>query len=99
MPDAQTIWSAVLTLVNLVVGGAVVMLRDSLRELQAADAELTTKVQAIEVLVAGEYIRRGEFDRVAERIFSKLDAIERKLDTKVSRADCPVIHAAQETKR
>jgi hypothetical protein len=96
MPDAQTIWSAVLTLVNLIVGAAVVMLRDSLRELQRADADLTTKVQAIEVLVAGQYVTRGDFERLTERLFDRLDAIERKLDTKVSRAECPIIHEARD---
>lgn len=92
MPDTQTVWSAVLTIVNLIVGGAVILLRDSLRELAASDKDLAIKVQGIELLVAGNYVRKDDFNRSMDKIFYKLDAIDEKLDTKMSRVDCPMLH-------
>lgn len=58
---------------------------DSLKDLRIADAELVTKVNSMEVLVAGNYIKREEFERLAEAIFAKLDRIEGKVDKKADR--------------
>ena len=52
---------------------------DSHKELQSADKELAEKVSKMEVLVAGQYITREEFDRGIQRIFEKLDHIEMKI--------------------
>jgi hypothetical protein len=60
-------------------------LRDSLKTLHEADASLTSKVQAIEVLVAGTYVKRDELDRLGQAIFAKLDRIEGKLDGKADK--------------
>jgi len=57
----------------------------AVKDLQRADNELTKRVSEIEVLVAGNYVTRQEFDRVVERLFSKLDSIDRKLDSKVDK--------------
>lgn len=50
------------------------------KDLQKADKELAEKVGEIEVLVAGDYVRRSDFDRTIERLFAKLDHIELKID-------------------
>lgn len=55
-------------------------LYQSMRDLTKADADLSTKVQAIEVLVAGNYIKRVEFDQKIDALFRKLDDIDEKLD-------------------
>ena len=60
-------------------------LRDSLKSLHAADAALTSKVQSIEVLVAGTYVKRDELDKLGQAIFAKLDRIEGKLDGKADK--------------
>lgn len=57
----------------------------ALRELQKADAQLAEKVGAIEVLVVGQYIRRDEFEKMATALFSKLDKIYDRLETKVDK--------------
>jgi len=49
------------------------------KDLQATDKELADKVSKMEVLVAGQYITRQEFDRGIQRIFEKLDHIEAKI--------------------
>jgi len=58
---------------------------ESMKELQTADKELADKVSRIEVLVAGNYVKRDDFERILDRIFSKLDAIEMKIDSKMDK--------------
>lgn len=60
-------------------------LRDSIKSLQQADSSLADKVQAIEVLVAGAYVKRDDLDKLSSAIFTKLDRIETKLDGKMDR--------------
>jgi hypothetical protein len=55
---------------------------DAVKDLQIADKDLADKVGRIEVLVAGEYVKRADFDKVMLRLFEKLDHIEEKIDNK-----------------
>jgi CHASE3 domain sensor protein len=55
---------------------------DSLKELQNADRKINSEMNEIKVLVAGQYVRREEFDRMSQAIFAKLERIEEKLDRK-----------------
>ena len=57
----------------------------AVKDLQRADNELTKRESEIEVLVAGNYVTRHEFDMVVQRLFAKLDSIDRKLDSKVDK--------------
>lgn len=69
-----------------VLGGWVLNnLNASLKALSEADTLLTSKVQAIEVLVAGTYVKRDELDKLGSAIFAKLDRIESKLDGKADK--------------
>lgn len=72
-------------LINLVLGGFIKAMWDSYKELKRTDANLAEKVNQIEVLVAGQYVKREDFDRVANAIFVKLDKISDKLDLKADR--------------
>lgn len=58
---------------------------ESLKDLRDQDAKLAEKVGRIEVLVAGTYVSREEFDRAINRLFDKLDHIELKIDAKADR--------------
>lgn len=57
----------------------------SLNELRRADAKLTEKVQAIEVLVAGNYVTKSDLNTLTEALFKKLDRIENKVDHKMDK--------------
>ena len=61
------------------------VLHDSVRDLQDADKRLADKVSSIEVLVAGNYVKRDDLDKSVEAIFRKLDRIEDKLDGKADK--------------
>ena len=54
----------------------------SLKDLQAADKSLAEKVAGIEVLVAGDYVKKNELHSTVDALFTKLDRIEDKLDRK-----------------
>ena len=70
----------------LLLGGWIMRIMwDSLQGLQRQDRELADKVGKIEVLVAGEYVKKDDFDRVIERLFDKLDHIELKIDNKADK--------------
>ena len=58
------------------------VIHETVRDLQETDKRLADKVAAIEVLVAGAYVKRDDFDKSVEAIFRKLDRIEDKLDGK-----------------
>ena len=64
-------------------------LQDSMMSLQASDERLAAKVQSIEVLVAGQYVKRDDFDKKIDALFAKLDSIDTKLDGKANVSDCP----------
>ena len=85
MLDFQIGFNIAVGLVAFLGGWVMNNLRDSLKSLQKADNELTNKVQAIEVLVAGTYVKRDELDKLGQAIFAKLDRIEGKLDGKADK--------------
>ena len=81
----QTTLNWAFGIINICLGVGLKFFFDSLRDLRKADKELTDKVNKIEVIVAGEYVKREDFDKVASAIFSKLDKISEKLDTKADK--------------
>ena len=83
--DFQVGFDLAIGLVAFLGGWVMKNLSDSLSALQKADNELTNKVQAIEVLVAGTYVKRDELDKLGQAIFAKLDRIEGKLDGKADK--------------
>lgn len=70
---------------NLLLGAALKWVYDAHRDLRKADEKLTEKVNKIEVVVAGEYVKRDDFDKVANVLFAKLDKISEKLDQKADK--------------
>jgi hypothetical protein len=83
--DYQTAFNIVFALSGFLGGWVLNGLRDSLKSLQAVDENLTEKVQAIEVLVAGQYVKREDFTDMSKAIFIKLDKIYDRLDTKADK--------------
>ena len=83
--DTQTAFNIVLSLVAFLGGWVLNSLRDSISSLHKSDTELATKVQSIEVLVAGQYVTRTELEKLGQALFMKLDKIESKLDGKADK--------------
>jgi len=83
--DSQTIINTLTGLVAFLGGVWVKGISDSMKEMKATDAVLAEKVQNIEVLVAGEYVKREELEKLGDALFKKLDRIEGKLDGKADK--------------
>lgn len=82
---AQTAINIAFGLAGVLGGWILRFLHGELRALQDADRDLTVKVQNIEVLVAGEYVKRDQLERMEMALFAKLDRIEEKLDGKADK--------------
>ena len=82
----QTLFNIAVTITGFLGGWWLKVLWDAVKDLQSADKELAEKVGQIEILVAGSYMSRHDFDKIATAIFAKLDKIEDKLDRKVDKA-------------
>jgi hypothetical protein len=57
----------------------------AVKDLQKADKELAEKVGEIEVLVAGRYVTRDEFNNTLAQVFAKLDTIRDMIAMKADR--------------
>jgi len=84
-PDTQTIFNILFALCGALGGYVLRSISENLKELQKADTALAEKVQKIEVLVAGEYVKHADLDKLGEALFKKLDKIDIKLDTKADK--------------
>jgi hypothetical protein len=81
----QTIINWALTGFSALLGFLLNSAWQAVKDLQASDKALVDRVNAIEVLVAGDYVRRTDFERTIEALFAKLDKIEDKLDRKADK--------------
>lgn len=81
----QSIINWALAAVSGLIGFFLHSVWNAVKDLQSADTKLASKVAEIEVLVAGNYVKKEEFDRVVQRLFEKLDSISDKLDHKVDK--------------
>lgn len=78
--DAQTIINVLFAVAGGMGGWILNNLKSSIDALQKADTILADKVQHIEVLVAGTYVKRDDMDKLSQALFHKLDKMEVKLD-------------------
>ena len=83
--EFQNLFNTAMGALLLLGGWFMRIMWDSLQGLQRQDRDLAEKVGRIEVLVAGEYVKKDDFDRVIERLFDKLDHIELKIDNKADK--------------
>lgn len=86
MPDLnQELFNWLLGGFGAVMGFLLNSIWQAVKDLQAADKDLSDKVAAIEVLVAGDYVKKDDFTQMTNALFAKLDRMEDKLDRKVDR--------------
>ncbi len=83
--EAQTIINVAIGLCGGLGGWILNSLKQSVDDLRKADTILADKVQHIEVLVAGTYVKRDDMDKLGVALFAKLDKIESKLDGKMDK--------------
>jgi len=81
----QDYFNLFITALGLMGGWILKTVWEAVRDLQQSEKVLSDKLASVEVLVAGQYIRRDEFAVTMFRIENKLDAITTKLDSKVDK--------------
>jgi hypothetical protein len=85
MSDNQQLFNIVVGVCGALGGWSMKVMWDTLRDLQKSDKQLAEKLSNIEVIVAGDYVKREELAKITETLFNKLDRIEEKLDKKVDK--------------
>ena len=81
----QTLFNYALALCGALGGWVLKVIWDAVKDLQEADKVLVEKVNTIEILIAGNYMSKQDFDKIAAAIFAKLDKIDDKLDRKADK--------------
>lgn len=83
--ETQTLINGGFALFGGLAGYILNTMHQAMRDLQKADTALTEKVQHIEVLVAGSYVKKDDLDKMVDALFTKLDRIESKLENKADK--------------
>ncbi len=83
--DTQSVINTVIALAGALGGWVLKSISESVKDLQTSDKDLADKVQRIEVLVAGDYVKNDKFDDTIKALFVKLDRIEEKMDGKADK--------------
>jgi len=81
----QTLFNIALGLVGALGGWILRTIWAEMKAMQATYSKLADKVSSIEILVAGQYVKRDDIQVLSNAIFAKLDRIEDKLDGKVDK--------------
>lgn len=74
--DLQTMINAMLGLIAFLGGWVINSFKIEIKENQKISKEISDRLNQIEILVAGKYITREEFDKKFDAMFRKLDTIE-----------------------
>lgn len=85
MQPYQDIYNLAIGLSAFLGGWWMKVMWEAVKELQKDDKALSQQLSAMQVVVAGDYIKKDEFYKVSDAIFQKLDRIEDKLDGKVDK--------------
>jgi hypothetical protein len=85
MSEYQFFFNVATAIVSVMFGWVLNTIWGSLKDLQTADKALIDKVAAIEVLVAGRYVTRDEFNVALNAISNKLDRIQDLISQKADR--------------
>tara|TARA_R110000822_G_scaffold20833_1_gene66511 strand:+ start:535 stop:795 length:261 start_codon:yes stop_codon:yes gene_type:complete len=81
----QEILNWVMFAFGAVMSGLVKAIWDSVKDLQSEDKNISNKLSEMQVLVAGDYVKKEDFNALADKIFIKLDIITEKVVNKADR--------------
>ena len=75
MVEYQVLFDVAIGVIGVLGGWTLNTVWAAVKDLQEADKNLAEKVGQIEVLVAGRYVTRDEFNQVLNQVFERLDRI------------------------
>lgn len=73
--DLQTAFNIALSILGTLFGWLLHTLWGSITKLQEENKEIVKKISEIEVLVAGDYVKRESFEKTIDALFKKIDSI------------------------
>lgn len=82
----QTLFNMLVGVTGFLGGYWLNTLWSEVKALRETDTAIAEKVNSIEVLVAGNYVKRAEFESYMTQVYNLLRRIEDKLDSKVDKA-------------
>jgi len=85
MAEYQVFFDVAVGVIGILGGWVLNTVWGAVKDLQEADKDLADKVAAIEVLVAGRYVTRDEFNSALSQVFAKLDTIRDLVSQKADR--------------
>lgn len=83
--NEQQFFNVAFAIIGALGGWWMRVMWQSLKELEQKDSKLADKVGSMEVLVAGQYVKRDDMNRDIATIFAKLDRIEDKINKKADK--------------
>ena len=81
----QVIVNWILSGFGALIGFLLNVVWQAVKDLQKADKDLAAKVSEIEVLVAGAYVKKDDYDRTTIALFAKIDRIYDLLSNKADK--------------
>jgi len=85
MAEYQVFFDVAVGIIGVLGGWVLNTVWGAVKDLQEADKDLAEKVGQIEVLVAGRYVTRDEFNTTLSQVFIKLDTIRDIVSQKADR--------------
>ena len=88
MPDlsiAEMVLGFAGTLTVAVFSYALNSFRGAIDSLRKQDKDLSERIQRVELLVTGDYVKKADLYRLQDAIFERFDKFEAKLDAKADR--------------
>lgn len=83
--EFQVLFNIALGALSFLIGFLVNNIWQEIKSLQETDKKTVERISAIEVLVAGNYITRQDFNHTMDKVFAKLDEIGAGLNRKADR--------------
>ena len=77
MDASQELFNVIFSVVGVLMGWCLKVIWSTMSELRDSDKEMMEKMSRIEVLVAGSYVKREDYQKAMERLFERLDELTR----------------------
>lgn len=75
MVDYQILFNGAIGLLSAIFGWFMHIMYDSLRELQRADFRLNEEIYKVSLLIAADYVKRPDIDKLSQDISAKFESI------------------------
>lgn len=78
MDAGQELFNVVFSVAGVLMGWCLKVIWSTMSELRDSDKEMMEKMSRIEVLVAGSYVKREDYQKTMERLFERIDALTKR---------------------